>query len=70
MKDYSNVWAFLKDGKVIQTIIFEGDEPFFLNQVKDQFGADDFISGAGSEFQPGIGWGYDYEEKKFILPTE
>jgi hypothetical protein len=70
MENYSNIWAVIKDGTVIDTIYFTGEEPNFIEGLKLSMDVDDIISGAGCEFQPGIGWGYDYEEKKFTVPSE
>jgi hypothetical protein len=66
MEDYSNIWAMIKDGLVINTIVFNGEEPHFIQGLKDTMDVDDIISAEGSAFQPGIGMSYDYEEKVFI----
>ena len=70
MENYSNIWAMIKNGKVIDTIVFNGEEPTFIEGLKLSMDIDDVISGEGSEYQPAIGWGYDYEEKKFTFPVE
>lgn len=66
MENYSNIWALIKDGIVVNTIIFEGDEPYFIQGLKETMDIDDIISGENSEFPPGIGMTYNYEENKFI----
>lgn len=66
MEDYSNIWALIKDNKVVNTILFTGEEPAFIEGLKLSMGVDDVISGKGSSVRPGIDMTYDYEENKFV----
>jgi hypothetical protein len=36
MENYSNIWAMIKNGKVIDTIVFNGEEPTFIEGLKYQ----------------------------------
>lgn len=65
MEDYSNIWALIKDNKVVNTILFTGEEPTFIEGLKLSMEVDDVISGEGSLLRPGIGMTYDYEENQF-----
>jgi hypothetical protein len=66
MEELLTIYGFIKDSKVINTIVIEGEKPDFIELLKNQFDLDDIISGEGCDFQPGIGMTYDYTTKQFI----
>lgn len=68
MEDYSHIWAVIENGIVVNTFHYDGNDPDFIETFKKNSGADAVISGEGSEYQPGIGWSYDFEKKEFVIP--
>ena len=65
-QDYSSVFALIKDDIVINTIVFEGEDPLFIDNLKSSLEVDKIINGGGREVPPGIGMTYDSENDVFI----
>lgn len=58
-QDYSTIYALVKNNEVINVIVFEDEEPMFIDALKQNLGLDYVVSGSGQEFRPSIGQVYD-----------
>ena len=67
MDFFSNVWAIIKDGVVVNSIIFEGESPMFMEALKNDFGADEIVHCESHKTVPEAGWTYDGTQ--FINPN-
>jgi len=66
--DFSNVYVLIKGEDVVNSIIFEGDSPDFINGLKEQLDVDVIVNCGDLNYVPSIGWKYNKTTGEFIEP--